>query len=290
MAHADGLKEETIHKSIDTFMDLCEILDAEHPSVQGNVGRATQLIEGIFRRNLKRLKAIHLLINGQEDFVGPSQEIMRNMVEDALSVEYIFTGFERTKNEFETEELLERFFDFRWVQLKADLEFYKIAELSLEGDGFAVQAKEIDQRSDKMIKKYAKKSRPFKDKSGLAHSWLRKGLEDIIKELRAYEKDDDERLGLIGRVYVQANRHTHFNPQAVIKALGVEDDLYFHETDPRVQCYESYVIGALCMCWLTWAYLDNVPPKPEWDVLEERLDEIEDTFVDFISHLAELHY
>ncbi len=187
---------------------------------------------------------------------------------------------------------MERFFDFRWVQLKADLDFYKKVGLSLDGDGFTERANEVESQASEVIAKYANTKRPFRDGKGLAHSWLRKGVEDLLKELKELQGEDGGRIELLSRVYVQANRHTHFNPQAVMKLLDIDDDIYYQETDWRVSAYAAFVIGGLCMCWLMRAYLENTPPSPVWSEipeLEKKLDDVEDSLVFFISHIAEFH-
>jgi hypothetical protein len=91
------------------------------------------------------------------------------------------------------------------------------------------------------------------------------------------------------RAYVEGSRRTHFNPQAILELIELEDDKH-HGVDWHVNAYETFILAGLCMCWLMRDYLWNIPPSPAWDQIdEEKIDAIEGTLFYYLENIMQLH-
>src|SRR5205807_3101253 len=104
----------------------------EVPYRKGKETDLLKVLEGSFKRNYVRLEAIRLLCDNSR-LANSAFELTRNMVEDVVSIEYLRSKDDKT---------LERFFEFRWVQLKQDLEECRAAGVDIEGQ-YADDAKNI---------------------------------------------------------------------------------------------------------------------------------------------------
>lgn len=190
--------------------DLIPLAEA-HPCED----KATELLnimEGTLRKNIMRLQAVNLLCD-EEKLAGPAFEITRNIVEDAVSIEYLLT-------EDDPEKAAHKFYEFRWIQLKEDLEYYKLVNTPINSDDFPGTEANIEKEYDRVIKAYSK---DFLNTNGKpVRSWPRRDVEMMLSRLEKRKALSPDQIRMIARTYVNGCRKTHFNPVELLLHMNQE--------------------------------------------------------------------
>jgi len=183
--------------------DLIEViipLAEAHPCE----GKRTQLLaamEGTLRKNIMRIQAINLLCD-EPKLANSALELTRNMVEDTISIEYMLAAKD-------PEQAAHKFYEFMWVQLKEDLDYYKLV-------GVEVNSEDLPDTAEKIEEKYARvtKANPeFLDKNGkVVRSWARRDVDMMLASIQKKKVLSADQIRTLARTYVNGSRKTHFNP------------------------------------------------------------------------------
>lgn len=283
------LSESEIHETIDSFLDVCLVLSLTE--IGDNWDDFSKLVWATFQRNLSRHKAIHTLIDTNHAYAESAIALTRAMVEDTISLEYMTLNEVGDEAKPNLDYLSDRFFDFQWVQLKDDLDFYKAVDIDAIGQ--TETAEKIEAEYTRVTEKYKDGKqfglRGFKLKDENAHSWLIERMDVMLHKIKDERGDDSGRIDLLSRAYVDGSRSIHFNPGAILRLL--DDKL--HGDSPIVSCYFAFVVSAHCMNSLLRLYLDGIPPQESWpdeSILLEKMEQVEDSLAYFFSNLASLHH
>lgn len=193
--------------------DLIEViipLAEAHPCE----GKRTQLLaamEGTLRKNIMRIQAINLLCD-EEKLANSALELTRNMIEDAISIEYMLAADD-------PEQAAHKFYEFMWVQLKEDLDYYKLV-------GVEVNSEDLPDTAEKIEEKYAqvtKENPEFLDKNGkVVRSWARRDVEMMLASILKKKALSADQIRTLARTYVNGSRKTHFNPLELLTNMEQE--------------------------------------------------------------------
>ncbi len=177
-------------------------------------GKRTQLLaamEGTLRKNIMRIQAINLLCD-EEKLANSALELTRNMIEDVISIEYMLAD----KN---PEQAAHKFYEFMWVQLKEDLDYYKLV-------GVEVNTEDLPDTAEKIEEKYlqvTKENPDFLDKNGkMVRSWARRDVEMMLASIQKKKVLSADQIRTLARTYVNGSRKTHFNPVELLMHMEQE--------------------------------------------------------------------
>src|ERR1043166_7865139 len=104
-------------------------------------GKRTELLaamEGTLRKNIMRIQAINLLCD-EEKFASSALELTRKMIEDTISIEYMLAADD-------PEQAAHKFYEFMWVQLKEDLDYYKLVGVDVGTEEMPDTAERIEEK------------------------------------------------------------------------------------------------------------------------------------------------
>lgn len=282
MPEVETIPLDALVSRVETFLRLAEVLASKRPSRLDGCTDELRLVEGALLKNISRLNAIHHLFGSEgEDFSGPATEIMRNMLEDNITLEYIYARPQRTNG------LIKRFFDFRWVQLQRDANFYKSVD-ALQGERHLAIADEIRARCDKSVAAYPDPNKGFVDRDGnLHHSWIRRSVPDLIKSLDSKKVWPSDKIEVVANAYVEGSRETHFNPHNILTKLGDEP---LHGSSPDVNIYNAYIFGTLALIDIVRRYTSVTSPALHWadmaSMVEAKCDDMEEDFTYFHNNIT----
>lgn len=264
---------------VNVLVELAQPFDWEAPSKRENCTDEQRLLEGTFRKNLTRLSAILSLAGSEsEDLSGPAAEIMRNMIEDTVSIAYIHVEPRKSSA------LIERFFSFRWVQLDEDAKFYKSVG-ALADDTLASIAEDIGAKSQE-----AKSLHDgfVRSDGSVNHAWTRRTINDMLAKLNKKGIYPDDKVGALLRAYTEGSRQTHFNPQGVLSLLN---NFPLHGRSPDVEMYEVLILGGLSLTELLQRYATLLAPTTAWVDAEKIVlacDELEAQFLSFYANITSI--
>lgn len=285
------LSESEIHETIDSFFDVCLVFSLT--KVDDNWDDFSRLVWATYQRNLRRHKVIHNLIDTDHEYAESAMALMRAMLEDTISLEYMTLNEVGDETKPDLDYLSDRFFDFQWVQLKDDLDFYRAVDIDIDKIGRTETAEKIDAEYARVTEKHKSSKqfgfRGFKLKGENAHSWLIERIDVMLRKIKDERGDDSGRIDMLSRAYIEGSRGIHFNPQAILTLL--DDKL--HGNSPIVCCYSAFVVSAHCMNRLLRIYINGIPPQDSWpyeDTLLEKMEQVEDSLAYFFSNLASLHH
>lgn len=179
---------------------LHELLQITHPLVTDNPAESSKsqflrVLEGVFRKNYVRLQAIEQIVK-HESLGSPAMEITRNMVEDAVAIEYMTIKGE--------EEYAKRFFDY-WT-----VHYYNITHPKV-GVSHGIDAKEIKEAEDR-YNKLTKRVRTRKN-------WAGCDVETQLKAVFDSQAFGERDTKVIEIAYTQGSLKTHFNPYDIMMYL-----------------------------------------------------------------------
>jgi len=197
-----------LRKKIDQLVEDLIPLAEDHPCKDRGT-EFLRVLEGAFRKNLMRLRAVNILC--EHPRLAPTAlEITRNMIEDVVSIEYMKLD--------EPNESAKRFYKFRWVQLKEDQDYADSVGLDLDEEGMPTKD-EVDGEYKKAISEHP----DFIGKDGKpVRSWVRRDVEAMLNRLKKKEALGDDDIRMIGRAYISGNRKTHFNPFDIMLQMSDE--------------------------------------------------------------------
>lgn len=268
---------------VNALVELAQPFDWEAPSKRKDCTDELRLLEGTFRKNLTRQSAIlHLAGSESEDLSGPATEIMRNMIEDTVSIAYIYA--EPAKSSA----LVERFFSFRWVQLEEDAKFYDSIG-SLADETLRSIAENIAIKSQEAKALYHNEQTGFVRPHGIvSHSWIRKTIEQLLADLQKDATYPRNKVGVLLRAYINGSRQTHFNPQGTLSLLG---DFPLHGRSPDVEMYQALILGALSLNELLQRYANVLASTTPW-IDAERItlacDDLESQLLNFYANITSI--
>lgn len=159
-----------------------------------------RVLEGAFRKNLKRVQAIRVLS------VMPQQgssalELARNMLEDVISIEYMLAK--------DGDKMATRFHEFRWVQLHEDLQYYRSVGVDMNDADFPDTEANIEKEYRRVVEEYP----DFLDKNGNPkRSWAGRDVDMMLASVIKKKVLKPREQVTITRSYTEGSRKTHFNP------------------------------------------------------------------------------
>lgn len=165
-----------------------------------------RLLEGSVRRNLMRMQAVNLLCN-EEKLADSALEITRNMLEDTISVEYIFSKG--------AEDYSRRFHTFQWVQFKEDVDFYRSVGNPLSSEEFPDNEKKIEQNFQIAISEYP----DFMHGNKPSKSWIRRDVDQMLQSREIINSLGMSQIHTLAQTYLIGSRKTHFNPIEISSIL-----------------------------------------------------------------------
>jgi hypothetical protein len=203
--------QQMILDMVTTLKDMIQthIIIAEKDLLHDTPSVIYRLGRDLMRKNNTRAQAIAVL-NTYEKLSDSSLEITRNMIEDVISYSYILS-------DNDPEKLAETFFEFRWVQLKQDYDYY--SKLGAYKDPDHISLTKIKSEYSRVMNEYPEFKRPDGSPS---HSWSKNGIEGMSGALvkrKVYPKDE---MRNIMRMYQRGSRKTHFNPQDLLNYADQE--------------------------------------------------------------------
>ena len=191
-------------------------------------------MEGTLRKNIMRIQAINLLCD-EVKLASSALELTRNMIEDTISIEYMLAADN-------PEQAAHKFYEFMWVQLKEDLDYYKLV-------GVDVAAEEIPDTAERIEEKYAevtKENPEFLDKNGkVVRSWARRDVEMMLSA---------DQIRTLARTYVNGSRKTHFNPVELLNHM--EQDAWDISSKDAQRL--SLLVSSASLVRLSTRYIDLI--------------------------------
>jgi hypothetical protein len=178
---------------INELLDVTHPLAENHPLPQ-NGTQFLRVIEGTFRRNYVRLLSIYNLCKDHPMTPNNALELVRNMVEDVVGIEYMLL---RGKEEY-----AQRFSDYKWVQLYEDMKYAQSLDVTID---------ESDLTNKDIEDKYAQLPSKLKK----SKNWAGRPFEDMLAEIVSQGVLSKKELSVISRLYIEGNRKTHFNPYEI---------------------------------------------------------------------------
>lgn len=238
---------EKINALIGEIIPLAEA----HPC-KGNGTELLRVMEGTLRKNIMRIQAINLLCD-EEKLANSALELTRNMLEDVISIEYMLAAKD-------PEKAARRFYEFRWVQLKEDADYYELV-------GVPVDTEDFPNTKTKIEKEYARVTKSFPDfqRAGgkLVRSWARKDVDMMLASIKKKGTIPPDQITTIGRTYVIGSRKTHFNP---VEAMAYMDQEAWDHSSKGAQRL-ALIVSASSLVRLTTRYVDlisNINGKPTY--------------------------
>jgi hypothetical protein len=196
---------EKIIKRNDALEDMVRLALplAESDPLKGTSSYTYRLVRSVLRKNLMRVQSV-VLLNKYEKLGDSSLEIVRNMIEDAITVSYILSSTD-------PEALAKCFFEYRHIQAKQDLNYYtKFPDYTDEYTDITA----VNGEYKRVMTKYPE----FKNKDGSPrHSWSIDGVEGMAKKLvkrNIYRKQEVDNML---RAYQLGSRKVHLNPDDLLK-------------------------------------------------------------------------
>lgn len=171
-----------------------------------------RLAQNTLRKNLMRVQSVAIL-NGYDKMSDSALEIARNIIEDAISLSYVLSD-----DTDGPEEQAHKFFEYRHVQAKQDLDYYsKLPDYM--GEDLNERRDAINREYERVLEEYPE----FKNKDGShRHSWSKNGVEgmaDILRKRGCYSKAEIRNML---RVYRLGSRKVHFNPEDLLNLRDQE--------------------------------------------------------------------
>ncbi|MDZ7785763.1 MAG: DUF5677 domain-containing protein [Candidatus Saccharibacteria bacterium] len=209
-------------------------------------GKRTELLavmEGTLRKNIMRIQAINLLC-GEEKMANSAFELTRNMIEDVISVEYVLASKD-------PELSAHKFYEFRWVQLKEDLDYYRDVGVEVNVDDFPDTETNIEKEYARVISGY----KDFTDKEGKpVRSWARKDVEMMLGSLKKKGVLPEGQIRTVLRTYVDGSRKTHFNPVELLAHM--EQDVWDHTSQGSQKL--ALLVSSSSLVRLSTRYIDLI--------------------------------
>lgn len=193
-----------------------------------------RLLEGLFRKNNIRLQSIHML-SQHPATSNTALEIVRNMAEDVIGIEYVFANGK--------EKMAKKLFNYLPVQLHNELEFAKKIGIETGDDEFPETEKKI-------MQDYSKLSASVKRRK----NWAGISFEDMLANLEGKNALSKRDTNLIGLLYLEGSRKTHLNPYDVSIYLG--GDTFYPESEQTLRKVLVYSISSYIK--LTTRYIDEI--------------------------------
>lgn len=206
----------TISELRNKISDLIQVIIplAEAHPCKGKRTELLSVMEGTLRKNVMRIQAINLLCD-EEKLANSAFELTRNMIEDVIGIEYMLAS----KN---PELSAHKFYEFRWVQLKEDLDYYHDVGIEVSSEDFPDTDANIEKEYARVIKEY----KDFTDKDGKpVRTWARRDVEMMLSSLKKKGVLPEGQIRTVVRTYVDGSRKTHFNPVELLAHMeqGVWD-------------------------------------------------------------------
>lgn len=222
----------------DVRNSLLELIEITHPLAEDDPvpGEGTdylRVMEGVFRKNFIRLQSAELLTQ-HETTSNVAIEVVRNMTEDVVGLEYI-----RLKG---TEKYSKRFFDYLPVQKHQELQLINKFDIDIP-----------EEAEQKIEEEYKNVEGKLKKRS----SWSGCSLECQIEHLRDNHDSsslNERDLNLIRHLYVFGSNKTHFNPHDIAAYLSQE--LFEYDTDISLKLALIFSISAHVR--ITTRYVDEI--------------------------------
>lgn len=194
------------------------------------------IMTATFRRAYHTVQAIRLL--GQHEHLSGSMFILvRSLLEDVISIEYILSH--------DAEDDSRKFYDYLNIQKFDDLSF--IVEHDVEAR--LSLAKQIKQAKEN----YENYKPHFLDKrGGVFRSWNNKLVGQMIADLKKERADgfDKKLLPWYSKLYLDGNRKAHFNPSDLLPYLNESS----RKIDSRNHIHEGLVMALVLFARLTYRY------------------------------------
>jgi len=235
----------TISELQNKISDLIQViipLAEAHPCKD----KGTELLsvmEGTLRKNIMRIQAINLLCD-EEKLANSAFELTRNMIEDVMGIEYMLVAKEPEKT-------AHKFYEFRWVQLKEDLDYYKKAGIEADTKDFPDTEANIEKEYARVIGVY----KDFTDKEGKAmRSWVRGGLDTMLSTVKKKGVLPDGQIKTVTRTYVEGSRKTHFNPVELL--MHMEQDTWDHTSKGAQKL--ALIVSSSSLVRLSTRYIDLI--------------------------------
>ena len=163
-----------------------------------------RLVKSVLRKNIMRVQAIFVL-NTYDKMSDSGLEIARNMIEDTISVSYILS-------DEDPEKLAQKFFEFRHIQAKQDLDYYSRIPDYL-GEDLEKNRLSIDTEYKRVLAEHPEFTY---DDGSPRHSWSKDGVEGMADKLRKRKLYNKTELRNMIRIYQRGSRKVHFNPEDLL--------------------------------------------------------------------------
>ncbi|WP_146073592.1 hypothetical protein [Amycolatopsis sp. CA-126428] len=277
--------EKALHVAIDGVINLSSLFELEKPCVEPECSDFLKIFEAAHRINLRRLKVVHDITDGTPDDAVSALEVMRSIIEDYINLEYMMSV-----EDVEGAALAERFFDFKWVQLAQDIEYYASIGLSFDKNEVV---EEIKAKSGAMLEKYPDEKTGFvlKEKTHTpANQWLRGGVEKLIQGLKDSGNMEQSKAEMLMRSYVLGSRRLHLNPENVLAHLEGHDT---YNTWPIVDAFNALLVSSMCQAWILdhYCFLLIDAGRYEWDdysKVHAKLEEIINFLASCMANLTSI--
>lgn len=221
------------------------VLSVTHDLAQKRpVGNSTflRVLEATYRRAFSTLDAIYHLVDAPDFSLGNQAMIlMRSLLEDGISIEYMKANDE--------EAMAEQFTEFAYMQGHEDNKFLQEAGQDSESIVIA-SVKEIEENYNRVKVKYR---RPDGSKF---RTWAGKDIDGMLADLRQQAPEEfkiaDSKSS--EHAYLRGNRKTHFNP--------VDLAIYLDQRQLSLSYADSAVtalaVGLSVYIRLTTRYIDSI--------------------------------
>lgn len=248
----------------DELIKILKPLADNHHQPNGNWFLA--VMEGIYRRNYLGLIAIRYLANNKI-FGDKALDLSRAIIENSVSVEYMIA--------FGRRRLARKFRRFFAVQVHQDAEFMTKLKQNPQRVLPSIDLKQVE-------RDYKKVKLEFTYKPGIdMHSWIGKGVDKMLLELKDLMESGRKRLKLTDHDieltsvgYIHGNRKNHLNPLGVLPFMMPEDLKYDSEQSMR----EALVFSLTCIIRLSNRYIDEIRQTQKKNVYADIAEKIKEVF------------
>lgn len=235
----------TVNELRNKINDLIQIIIplAEAHPCEGKRTELLSVMEGTLRKNIMRMQAINLLCD-EEKLANSAFELTRNVIEDVVSVEYMLAS----EN---PEHSAHMFWEFKWVQLKEDLDYYHDVGIEASSKDFPDTDTNIEKEYARVIKEY----KDFTNKDGKpVRSWARKDVEMMLSSLKKRDVLSEDQIKTLLRTYVEGSRKTHFNPVELLAHM--RQDTWDHTSQGSQKL--ALVVSSSSLVRLSTRYIDLI--------------------------------
>jgi len=237
------MKVTELRNKISELIEVVIPLAEAHPC-EGKRTELLSVMEGTLRKNIMRIQAIYLLCN-EEKLANSALELTRNMIEDAVSIDYMLASDD-------PEQDAHKFYEFMWVQLKEDLDYYKEVGVEVETEELPNTAEQIEKKYTEAIKDYPE----FLNKKGgkPKKSWAGRDVEQMLTRISKKQVLSEGQIKTLVRTYTNGSRKTHFNPVELV--IHMQQDAW--DVSSRDALRLSLLVSSASLVRLSTRYIDLI--------------------------------